>query len=1385
MQPHKKKEILEFFEDEEPVPLNDEEFKDMVERIEAGSPGDLSYDLGYEEEGDVPEQAYVDFGNILDEMPDEEFMNYFEEYRRNINANDRIRDLTTAAMVQEQFPIPFEAPDLIEEEEKNEEAHTEILPDLPEAVQEPLGENFLYQEIMREKENDQRPLLFRHAYQQLFHDYIPELRDTVVIHGDIEQRLNFNAAWFGTPEAGNLRRCAVALQLLFWYELFQNPGGVNMSMYKDDTLPVNWHGQVTYSKWLDVMSRGENIEANPLLQALHYLEPGTAIFVAALMRDHGSGFSNAQVDDFTSIPGPLHPRFTPTNENLHPTAFNTLNPAIGEQFIFAAEMLALFKTSVIPINEAAIFTLFKKPFIQIRQEPTRNEQDDSVMHIVHMAPYKFIEIRNDDDMTIADTAHTHNFMNFILRWFDSLVIGMDFDAQGHAIQNMDLDIRILLRTAPLMDEHGSYVAARYLNVKIRINAFDFGRGRNDFAILVLQRYRDKIMEIWMENEERYEDPDPENIDDIEQQLPDMAMNERDHYTVNTVNIFMRPTHDERMDQFNWKNYTENKAAWVQGLAVFCKSSLGSLRELACFSSVTERICLFEAYCHMLLFDVFNEKYKGMNLEKKKNYIYKLFLAVPNELKEICISGSIYRFMQYMEANHPNIGINYYFYERCQFPENYSADKKFTIVLKDGHAIVCFTRKLDKEVFRRFKSTVSLNKNSTSGRYVLKPKKPFIRKSENEQHYAWDIETAKNDKGECIPYCIVIVNIYDMKERYIFLEIGKCKEEFIAWIQKRADVDSRSQKGGTHARAEKKIYLWGFNSHRFDLMPFVAEFVKRFSSTSLIGNMSKVRKLTIGANIEFIDFYACAPCGTLDEMIQDWLPETEHKKGEVPHELITPETYKQYLPDVIPYCENDCVILGELVKKWITSCDELKVKPYVMSCSQYALSVFRTHFLKVPINGLEYQDCQRIRQSYFGGINWILRKEVPIDETEGFVYDFNSSYPRQMMELLPISHFKYTTKIQKFTSSNYKELIDEKNLYQVVTWKWINAWPYPFFMTRHPTEGSIEYIHERTKGAPCGIWGNTLKLAFENNLIDGEITSYGYDEFTYAYIFKEFIEDRYGKRLAAKELKQNFLIALYKLQMNNLYGKFAQEIQKIIEWMGLEEFQYKVGVYNGTNYVESVDQPLPGVYEIKYDNYQYAQNVGGLCFVASKITALARDAIMKALMVVVAMGGEASYIDTDSIHTNIKLPDESIWYKTLGCQEPFIHESVLGGLKLEYAYKRAIWCTKKVYLLDKGPEYLEGVKWKEAYDEWKKGGRRGKPPVNRWIKRLKGVPSKVIKDETAWETYNTLLKDKKIEMHIPVVFFRKAGKVEIRSITKVIRIQDKRNFIDSFISLPIQ
>lgn len=77
MQPHKKKEILEFFEDEEPVPLNDEEFKDMVERIEAGSPGDLSYDLGYEEEGDVPEQAYVDFGNILDEMPDEEFMNYF------------------------------------------------------------------------------------------------------------------------------------------------------------------------------------------------------------------------------------------------------------------------------------------------------------------------------------------------------------------------------------------------------------------------------------------------------------------------------------------------------------------------------------------------------------------------------------------------------------------------------------------------------------------------------------------------------------------------------------------------------------------------------------------------------------------------------------------------------------------------------------------------------------------------------------------------------------------------------------------------------------------------------------------------------------------------------------------------------------------------------------------------------------------------------------------------------------------------------------------------------------------------------------------------------------------------------------------------------------
>jgi hypothetical protein len=212
---------------------------------------------------------------------------------------------------------------------------------------------------------------------------------------------------------------------------------------------------------------------------------------------------------------------------------------------------------------------------------------------------------------------------------------------------------------------------------------------------------------------------------------------------------------------------------------------------------------------------------------------------------------------------------------------------------------------------------------------------------------------------------------------------------------------------------------------------------------------------------------------------------------------------------------------------------------------------------------------------------------------------------------------------------------------------------------------------------------------------------GYYEYKMNNVFEEWVSVFYNKK---KHETDNIKKETYKLFLNSLYGKmgekehseniFFTEYADVIEYCKHNPVKTCILMDKRT----LLDEGHKCWRIEKVNTNLIPKHTGALCFIASWITSQARLHLCKVMNMILKMKGEVYYCDTDSIFTNIELPEE------------YVHSQDLGKWKKECEIKRGNFYGNKCYIY----ETIE----------------------RKVVRKMKGIPYKAFpKEEECWELEN--------------------------------------------------
>ena len=305
------------------------------------------------------------------------------------------------------------------------------------------------------------------------------------------------------------------------------------------------------------------------------------------------------------------------------------------------------------------------------------------------------------------------------------------------------------------------------------------------------------------------------------------------------------------------------------------------------------------------------------------------------------------------------------------------------------------------------------------------------------------------------------------------------------------------------------------------------------------------------------------------------------------------------------------------------------------------------------NHLSYIDIEnKIRASYFGGRTEVFKPHLKPDNEKivGYHMDVNSLYPSQMID-------------KPFPISAPIVISDEEDIeFKFSTWQ------------RH--RGGLGFIRAIIFIPKCKIPPLPVKvgkLVFPCGYVEGTWT---YDELYHAIekynvkvikykemihfpetykVFKNIITTFSVIKEEAKANNNMALYTLSKLIMNTSYGWTALRRDDKSELKEIDKMEkYKDRILNvdeELGYIEIVS-------EVITDSIQ--------CQIASYVTSYARLALLEAFEKLEEMGATIYYCDTDSIVSDMLLPDE------------MLHKSKLGLWDVEGCLTEGIFIQPKVY-----------------------------------------------------------------------------------------------------------
>lgn len=534
-------------------------------------------------------------------------------------------------------------------------------------------------------------------------------------------------------------------------------------------------------------------------------------------------------------------------------------------------------------------------------------------------------------------------------------------------------------------------------------------------------------------------------------------------------------------------------------------------------------------------------------------------------------------------------------------------------------------------------------------------------------YIFDIETYSENKeidDSVKEYAekesIDINNVIDRKINFglcVMKEMGKDK-----WVV----FEDREKLRDFMLSKKHETYIFiGHNILNFDIFTIFTmdELLKNFD---VVMNGSNILQMhNTQKKIYFFDTYNIYKT-SLKELGKMVLLE----KGNLQEELkvINKEEFMKRKNEIIEYCKMDVLITEKVFDYYFSKVKEIKnikkPKSIPFTSAMYSFSYFN-YLNNYKINGKDMMNDYLFLESYFGG----RTENFFTGRYDGniYVYDVNSLYPFVMRN--------YSYPVQFI-----KEVFVDENIDKNMIMDYVMNYEGIALVKVHAFSGIFGFQLDNGRFIDIGLLplkrqiDDAFKLIFPIGQYYG---IYNLNEIRYAmkkgYTFdfyyiqiwekgkipkiEEFVDYFYKLKKEKKNTIEGFNA---KIILNSLYGKFVQN-------------QGKEDIISEDKYIENIDAYNDKEIKI-YKNYVVVRDKGinkslsSYFNIGSYITSWARIYMLELMEKVIKMGGHIFYMDTDSLFTDIQLPDE------------FTGDE-LGKFKLEKVSTYGIFLGAKSYFLN--------------------------------------------------------------------------------------------------------
>ena len=389
-----------------------------------------------------------------------------------------------------------------------------------------------------------------------------------------------------------------------------------------------------------------------------------------------------------------------------------------------------------------------------------------------------------------------------------------------------------------------------------------------------------------------------------------------------------------------------------------------------------------------------------------------------------------------------------------------------------------------------------------------------------------------------------------------------------------------------------------------------------------------------------------------------------------------------IPAMVDYCANDVRILRMAYFAVFSFTQEIADTTPGITTAMAANRVYRKAYYtrEKTVQGSQhigYVNASE-RAAYHGGRTDTFFKGTPNAEVV-YKYDVNSLYPSCMLGNIPI---RYS---QRGKTNWIERMGDDLIALADVS---VNIPPksaFGFLGVEGVKDEEGQLIF------PVGsfrvwAWQPILEILLENGYIAKVHNVLLYES---EALFKTYINEMFAHRQRYKADGNAAFDTLTKLLMNSLYGKFAQRENDRWRLVDLDSNEYAVMAepsedmrrfseeYEGAEY--EYWQQGNDLWAIEIKEVRHLAR-SAVCSIAGYITAKGRAVLWRAMADILSRGGQVYMCDTDSVVTNMTLPDH------------LVSETVLGLWKEEAKLitQDSYFYAPKHYFMD-GKLVLKGVR----------------------------------------------------------------------------------------------